>query len=480
MKGSRIKWIFLAISLLIAFTIVEIYDWGMYEFVSLAATFQFLLLLISKLGTTIPIRELTAFIYCIQLLIGSMLTYRVYPNIKIGFMSVSEDIYYPFTFSYLGAYLIGLFYPRFKNTEIDQRAVLMKSASRQIRSSEYQRIGLLLIIVAFISQAASALFPAAGLSFIYVILSMFRYVGLYYLWLAKYKYRYFFLAVIYIPFAVMSLGGGLFIELFIWGFLTFATFQLIKPFSFRTNMIAFLSGIMFVFLLQSVKVDFRKVAWKEAGKDMTVTQKLAFLGKLVTSVDFSDSKARDQANIRFIVRINQGYINAAILRNMPARRDFVDGEYFKDELMGILAPRFLFPDKAVVGDHEKFERFAGWRLSSRVAMSVSVLGDGYGNFGYWGGLIFCLLYGVFTNFLLHYVISLAKKHESTLILWIPMIFAFTMRCGDEFYIVVNHIFKSSLIILLLFVILKKSGYFLKSPTIIKRPVVPAPPAHQAG
>ena len=125
--------------------------------------------------------------------------------------------------------------------------------------------------------------------------------------------------------------------------------------------------------------------------------------------------------------------------------------------MGIFLPRFLFPDKAVVGDHEKFEKFAGWKLDRRVAMSVSILGDGYGNFGFAGGIVFCFLNGLLLNFLLSYCISLAKRYEASLVLWIPVIFTFSIRCGDEFYIITNHIVKSSIIVLVIFMILKKTG-----------------------
>jgi hypothetical protein len=298
--------------------------------------------------------------------------------------------------------------------------------------------------------------PSEGLSFIYVLFSFFKFAGLFYVWVAGYKYKWPVALIIFVPFAWASLSNGLFIEVFVWGFFIFAVLQLSKPLKFRTNLLVFAFGIVMIFLLQSVKADFRKTAWKSDG-ELSLTDRLSLWGGLISHVDFSDPKARDVANIRFIVRINQGYIVASILRNMPARHDFVDGEYLENELIGIFVPRFLFPDKAVVGSHKKFKDFAGWQLDERVAMSVSILGDGYGNFGYWGGIVFCFLNGLLINFLLHYCFKLAVKYERSLILWIPVIFTYSVRCGDEFYIITNHIFKSSIVILCLFFVLKKSG-----------------------
>jgi hypothetical protein len=40
-------------------------------------------------------------------------------------------------------------------------------------------------------------------------------------------------------------------------------------------------------------------------------------------------------------------------------------------------------------------------------------------------------------------------------LWMPLIFLFSMRCGDEFYIITNHIIKSSLIVFIVFFCAKR-------------------------
>lgn len=453
-KNWKQRLVFLLVSILGSWIVVSSYDWGFYELVSFSLLIYFTLLLISKLGKTLPIRELASFIYVVQILIGAILTYKFYPNIKIGYMSVPEDTYYPYALPCVVVFILGLYFPRFKYTGYDVREVISKS----VNEHEWSRFGLSLIALSFLTQVFSSIFPSDGLNFIYAILSYSRFIGLFYIFLAKYKYRYILFIIIFGPFVTLSLGGGLFIELFIWTFLTFAIFQLRKPLKFRTNLIAFLVGIVLVFVLQSVKGDFRQASWKgsDAGT-LGMVDRLSLLGNLVSNTDFSDSKTRDLANIHFIVRINEGFIVASILRNMPAHQDFVDGEFFKNELVGIVLPRFLFPDKAVVGDHEKFEKFAGWKLSNRVAMSVSILGDGYGNFGYAGGILFCFLNGVMLNLLLHFCVRLAKKYEKTLILWMPMIFAFSMRCGDEFYIITNHIIKSSILIFILLFVARRLG-----------------------
>jgi hypothetical protein len=440
------------VSGLIAYLLVKNYDWGIYEFVSITAAFYFFLLVIGRLGKTIPVREFAAFVYILQLLIGAMLTYKFYPNIKIGYMAVNEDRYYGYILPSLAAFIMGLFLPRFKYSNFSEGSLIREA---KINNAEWIRVGWILIAIGWFSEIVAEVFPSEGLNFIYVLFSYFKFAGLFYVWIAGYKYKIPLTLFIFLPFAWASLSNGLFIEVFVWGFFIYSLFQLKKPKSFRTNLLVFAVGIVMIFLLQSVKADFRKVAWRSQ-RDLSFTERLSLWGDLITDLNFSDPKAREVANIRFIVRINQGFIVSNILSNMPARHDFANGEYIKNELIGIFVPRVLFPEKAVVGSHQKFKDFAGWRLDERVAMSVSIMGDGYGNFGYWGGIIFCFLNGLLLNFLLHYCKKLARR-ERSLILWIPIIFTFSVRCGDEFYIITNHIFKSSILIFFVFYILKKSG-----------------------
>ena len=439
---------------MISFFLVNRNDWGYDELISLTLAIHFAFLLVWRLGKTLPIRELAGFIYSLQILLGALFTYKFFPNVPVGQMVVQEETYYNYAIPCILVFCLGLYFPRFKYTNYPIRDALV---TKTINKREWSKLGIQLLLISYLSQMMADFFPAEGLNFIYSLLYLFRFVAIYYLWVAKNRYRHLILLLVFLPFAVNGFQSGLFIELFIWTFLTLAMMQIVKPLKFRTNLLICAGGFCMLVVLQSVKVDFRQTTWKESSKDMSITERVAYFGDLLSSFNFGDSKTRDVANMRFVVRINEGFIISHILRTVPERHPFADGKYFKDEMIGIFAPRFLFPDKAVVGSHEKFEEFAGWRLDAKVAMAVSILGDGYGNFGYWGGILFCFLNGLLLNFLLHYGIKLAKRYQLSLILWMPLIFTYSVRCGDEFYIITNHIFKSSILVLFVFFILRKSG-----------------------
>lgn len=471
----NISWLYLGISLLISAVIVSRSEWGFYEFVTLTLGFHFAFLLIARLGKTLPIRELAGFIYTFQILLGALFTYKFYPNLPVGAMVVREGTYYAYAVPCVLLFCLGLYFPKFKYTNY---AVADALKSATINKPEWSRLGIHLMGISYVGQLMADFFPSEGLNFIYSLLFLFRFVALYYLWVARNKYRYFFLLLIFLPFAINGFQSGLFIELFIWTFLTLAMMQLIRPLKFRTNLLLFVAGLFLLVVLQSVKVDFRLATWRESRKDMTIAERVSTFADMLTSFEFGNSKTRDVANARFVVRINEGFILSHILRNLPERHPFADGEYFKNELIGIFVPRFLVPDKAVVGSHEKFERFAGWRLDAKVAMAVSILGDGYGNFGYWGGILFCFLNGLLLNWLLHYSVKLAKKYQLSLILWMPIIFTYSVRCGDEFYIITNHIVKSSIFVLFIFFVLKRTGR-LSRLSLLPKPALKTPKATEA-
>src|SRR5205085_10915478 len=119
-------------------------------------------------------------------------------------------------------------------------------------------------------------------------------------------------------------------------------------------------------------------------------------------------------------RLNQGWVMAVILKTIPARKPFLEGELFYRELKGLFLPRFLMADKAVAQSSEKFERFAGYKLKG-YTIAVGILGDGYGNFGVNGGIIFCFFIGLFFNIATTVFLNVCRKYPM-LFLWYFVVF----------------------------------------------------------
>jgi len=439
-------------SLILSILLVFWNKWGISEFISFSLFFYFTYSLIQSIGKTIPIREFTAFIYIAQILIGAVVTYKYFTLKSFGAMRVSEERYYAYAIPCILTFIIGLYYPVFKYTKF---AIKDLFEDRIINKTAFISFGWTLVVISFAAQFIASFGIAGSFQFIFSILFYFRFIGFFYIWLAGSSYRYLIMVLIFSPFVIGSLGGALFIELFIICFLTFVIFQLKRPLAPQLNLLILASSIFFAFMLQAVKTDFRDKTWGEKGAKMTSIQKISGLFGMASGFNLADAGQRKKANIRFIVRINQGFIVSWIIKKMSDKKEFLAGEYFTREVIGIFVPRILYADKAVVGDQQKFFRFTGWKLQKKTAMSVSILGDGYANFGYWGGILFCFLNGVLLNFFLHFTVRSAVKYDASIVLWMPLIFLFSMRCGDEFYIITNHIIKSSLIVFIVFFCAKR-------------------------
>ncbi|NJK95537.1 MAG: hypothetical protein HC905_12120 [Bacteroidales bacterium] len=151
----------------------------------------------------------------------------------------------------------------------------------------------------------------------------------------------------------------------------------------------------------------------------------------------------------FVVRLNQGWIISRIMYYIPAEAPFADGETVNDALSATLLPRFLNPEKTVVGGKEYFERFTGFTLLSSTSMGASLLGEGYANYGYYGAIIFMFFIGIFFRLALNIIYRIADKYP-TLILWLPLIFLQVVKAESDLIRVLNHLVKASLLVFLIY------------------------------
>jgi hypothetical protein len=128
--------------------------------------------------------------------------------------------------------------------------------------------------------------------------------------------------------------------------------------------------------------------------------------------------------------------------------------YFSKELLGVILPRFIYSEKATVGDNKKFRYLTGIPLATSVTMNVGILGDGYGNFGYIGGILFCFGFGLFLNLVMGYCFLLSLRIK-TVLFWMPLILFYVMRAGNEFYIITNWTVKVALVVISYYYISKR-------------------------
>ncbi len=427
-----------------------------FAFISSLMVFVLVDLLVS-FNLTIPIIEMSVFLMVLQLLYAPALEFYYYADRLedwlVLIITPSEN-YFAFTLPAVLFFIAGIYLPynRRKMEKIIQTCLIrIRANTRKI-----ENIGIALIIIGGICTALNKLVNLGGLNFIILIVSYFKFVGTFYLIACKSKYRWAAIVVVVIPITIGTIIQSVFINLIIWYAFFISFFLLDRKLSLTFKVTGFLVALFFGIVIQVSKHQYRQMVWLNKG-ELQGSKFETFINLTTNQINNLDWEDFNISTAQFVQRLNQGRILSYILENIPENRPYANGEFFYNELIGVLVPRFLFPDKPEVGNKDKFEYMAGWRLSNYTAMNVGVMGDGYGNFGPTGGIAFCFFFGLFISLSLRYTLKLCLKRP-TLLLWLPLLFFYSMRAGNEFYIIANWIVKVGVLIAFYFFIFERSNY----------------------
>ena len=78
-------------------------------------------------------------------------------------------------------------------------------------------------------------------------------------------------------------------------------------------------------------------------------------------------------------------------------------------------------------------------------MGISIIGEAYGNFKVFGGIIFMGIWGFFLAKVWVYLLGRCFKYP-ILLAFIPLIFLQVIKAETELSVVLNHLFKSSIVV----------------------------------
>jgi hypothetical protein len=297
------------------------------------------------------------------------------------------------------------------------------------RKKEFESIGFFLLKIGVFFYILSLFYS----DFIVEVLAFLRLLGIFYLYLARsLKWKFYFLVILGV-YLVESINSTIFINVIILLILVYFIFNLNKVVS-KIKLLAF-SSVVFILIvvMQSTKGDFRSLSWVE-GNTIDYSFGEMYLNS-ITNLNTDNFKSMAQ-NLNH--RVNHGAIISQGMNHLDVKENL---NFLKSEIIGILLPRFIYADKAVVGSHDKFEYFTGTKLNDGVAFNVGIFGDAYLALGPVIGIIFVFLVGfLFSLVYANYSYNLNKYPD--LIVWSILIFFMVMRAGNEFYIIFNWIVKT--------------------------------------
>lgn len=412
------------------------------EVLSIGIFVYFLLDFIDSIGKNYNILDIPILLALFQCLLMPILVFHVYNDdplvIALNYdMGVTAEVYYGFMFPAVMAMIIGIKLPPLLQVSYQKKFLLAIDAVRKHLVGK-GNLGVLLILIGFVTAIMKS-FITGQLQYIAYLFSLLLYVGILYTFFSDHKQRLWYLIGGSVVIAGQAIGQGMFGELVYIMLLVFLLIMLGKKISGWLKFGFAIIGFFFVLLLQSVKADYRAIAWRGEGKgDQTNTG--AFFSLLADRL--AEPSRFFDLTMMFptVNRFNQGMIVGKVMDHVPKREPFAEGETIFKSLAATFVPRILWPDKPEAGGYQNMLRFTGFKIEG-YSMNISPMGEAYGNYGVEGGIFFMFCYGLFFALLIVLLMNYVRK-KPTLILWFPVLFLNSIQIETDILMCLNSLIKN--------------------------------------
>jgi hypothetical protein len=373
----------------------------------------------------VPLMQVTALLACLQWLVGAALSYHTSSLESQHFMLVDETTYFRFAIPGWSAFALGLLAA---GPDIHVAEIL-----RDVKDTGFFFTGCVLNVVALCGDIGSRFVPEKFL-FAFFLVSQARYVGAIYFLYSRHSWRYVMVIVSMLPLFRTTQQSGFFHDMLIWsGFVLCYWFSLRSRRPLQKAAIL-ASAVLLAFTMQGIKQTFRSKVW-EGERASLLGEALGFLRNYATL-------NKDEIFDATLTRLNQGRLVSAVMGHVPSIEAYAEGDTVRDAIIASIMPRALYPQKVKAGGRELFTRFTGWTLNESTSMNISILGEGYANFGRGGGIVFMGLVGVVLALGFQGCIRLSQKYP-VFVFWIPLVFYQAVKAETDLSEVLNQVTKGA-------------------------------------
>jgi hypothetical protein len=413
-------------------------NWLTYAAMMLSA-YQFCLIFVS-VNYFIPIRYLSGLMMCLQILIGPALAYNGLDIYQEGYnkMQISEQEYFAYAFPAVLMFIIGL---NFLSKKLPGEKPDLQGLSNYVKDRPVMPYTL--IVLGFISSLVSIFF-SSDLAFVFLVLSGFKFVGIFLIILGNKGMKPLPLVIVYGSIISSSIAQGMFFDLLTWLIFLGSIYAIkFKPNNYlKVSFILLFS--LFSVVIQQLKGDYREATWKQ-GEEASVETVKKSLKKKNEKQGLFSAESLGASNLR----INQGYIITNIMKTVPDKIPYENGAELELILESSILPRIIAPNKLNSGDRFIFMKYSGIPVAAGTSMALSSVGDAYINYGPLGGAVFMFFFGLLFNYFLK-LFNKKSKDFPIAILLATVAFYYPIRPDCELQTILGHLFKSTII---LFVIL---------------------------
>lgn len=396
---------------------------------------------VQDLGHKIEVRDLVAFLSLLQWIVGPILAYNVLPYDDLYWMDVPEETYMNYVVPACIALVVGMYFPYSK-----ERVVGMKQIGRvKEYLIENPYVGYIITGAGFFASLLSSKVPGS-LGFLFKLLGSLQFMGVYMILFGNSKIKWILFSAVLGAVIGTSVLQGMFGELMNWLLFSFLVISIVAKIPMWGKVSFILFGFVMILMIQSTKEEYRKATWfATSSKSNSEIYKEILMDRLSNPAKLFDSEVLNNMG----ARLNQGWIIARIMGHMPINYEFVKGETVITALYAGLVPRVLVPNKAKAGGRANFERFTGTPLPETTSMDISLMGEGYANYGVMGGIVFLFCIGTFYNWVIIKILKISENHP-ILILFVPMLFFDVIKAETDFATIFNYLSKSALVVSLVF------------------------------
>lgn len=427
-----------------------------YTFAIVYTTFTFLRY-INNLGHSINIFDFLAFYSALDSLLSPLIAYKYFnksdslASLWGAYMRVPEDVYYAYLIPANLALFAGLNFIFYKR-KLDAVALVDRAKAYVANKS---KIGFFFVGVGVMASQLVRSVPGS-ITFIFYMMSMMSYVGGFYVYFSVKKRRNLIIGLLFALFFLVSVQKGLFGEFAMFSVMASSVVMLQYRFSFFSKLLFFVIAISCVMVIQSVKAEYRLIVWNgQSSSEYAGQGNLEVFSGLITEKLNSPKDMFNEKDMFFLNRrINQGFLISMAMNYVPRIEPYADGETIWLSLAAVAVPRFLWPEKPESGGHMNLARFVGIKRRLNYSMNIGPYGEGYGNFGPTGGVVFIFIYAALIAFFLDRVLSKCRDYPS-LIIWLPFLFYYVLTVETDILTTLNSFVKMIIFLTVIYWVAKK-------------------------
>lgn len=404
-------------------------------FLTCFAFFQF----VEKISDYIAFRELSFLVACIQLLAGSLIAFYIVDPDPVFMPEGTPEEY--FSYAIPGVSLFG-FGMLIINPRITDKVLLEKTPELYDLSA----ISIRLVLIGLVAAPLSFVLPKT-IAYFFNILSYLSFVGGFMLVFTKHPAKWLWILVAFSPTILNALSGAIFYLVIIWLAFLFLYFFIKWDLSFGKRILVVLTGIILIMALDTSKNAYREMVLRggEYSDQLAINKLGVFIDVYFDNFRISNLTSEGNLSGR-TTRMNQGAVVTWVMNHVPQYEPYAEGLTIYRSFESAILPRFIKPDKMIAGGQENYENFTG-RYIGGTSINISLLGEGYANFGYFGGILFMLVVGMSYSIIYRSISNYSINHP-IYVYFISFLLIYTIKAEDDLMTPLNHFVKAGIVFLI--------------------------------